>query len=778
MATFGRGVWETDLLTTSNTGYNTRNITSNTTWDSEHSLNMDLRIKSGNRLTITGTLSMPKGGKIFVEKDAELFVISGGKITNGCDEMWDGIYLIGNGSNHQYELSGYRDQAYLYIDGGTIEHAKDAIRMWDGSSTSTTGGVIVARNANFLNNWRSTEFMTYHGFSPYGGGPVGNLSYYRQCHFEVNDDFRLDRFACHLSFWDVDGIDIQACDFLFTNSAITGSNRKSAIVSIDANYEVEGYCSGIVYPCSPWQFGSMTGFYRAIDVSNSSSTRNIVVDRTRFSENYMGIYARSVDNMRVTRCNFDLGNYAWSSYSYGIYQRDQTDFIIEANVFEKTSGSKPYPYGIYTYNSGADPNQIYGNAFSNVYYGNYASWLNRDANSPYNGLAYLCNDNDNNTYDFYVANHSGTVNEGIRIYQASPQGAGNSFSYHTSPTGSDFRNTSDWPVNYYCAPGTCPSNTTNVWTMNASNDHTCPVNYPPVDNPYEEEERLRGLEKAVADLESRHKSLVEEARELEKALERENPVLAESDRKDREAEISQRYAEAGQLLNKAIIMALGDTGSLRDQQLRSLWAQKPSLHGKLSLLESYLEHGELADAKQVLAQIREHTGQRSEEEIGNLVSFKKMQILHRKTGTLPFEISQADLNKLEHWAEEDSWLAGTESRAWLSFWFDYEFEVEDAHDEPMEPVAAHFTTDNAIRIYPVPASDFIIVHYQIPQSNRETLATLDIMNLNGQRIKSAVLNAQEGKHQVSVDELAAGMYLYAVRLNGKLVGQGKLSVYR
>lgn len=98
-ATFGRSVWEGDLLPGDGTLGKSELVilsTPETPWNFSRGLDRNLRIKSGATLTIEGTpeakviISMPKDGKIVVERGARL-VLNNAEITNNCGQKWLGI---------------------------------------------------------------------------------------------------------------------------------------------------------------------------------------------------------------------------------------------------------------------------------------------------------------------------------------------------------------------------------------------------------------------------------------------------------------------------------------------------------------------------------------------------------------------------------------------------------------------------------------------------------------------------------------------------------------
>ena len=98
-ATFGRSVWEGDLLPGDGTLGKSELVistTPETPWNFSRGLDRNLRIKSGATLTIEGTpeakviISMPKDGKIVIERGARL-VLNNAEITNNCGQKWLGI---------------------------------------------------------------------------------------------------------------------------------------------------------------------------------------------------------------------------------------------------------------------------------------------------------------------------------------------------------------------------------------------------------------------------------------------------------------------------------------------------------------------------------------------------------------------------------------------------------------------------------------------------------------------------------------------------------------
>ncbi|HMW10993.1 MAG: T9SS type A sorting domain-containing protein [Bacteroidetes bacterium] len=106
---------------------NSITVNSSQTWTTSKAVGGDITITSGNTLTIQCSVFMPAGGKIYVQPNAHL-IVDGGKISNACCSMWDGIVVYGpNGS-------------LLTQNGAIIENAVLA--------TSTPNGGIIQIDVN------------------------------------------------------------------------------------------------------------------------------------------------------------------------------------------------------------------------------------------------------------------------------------------------------------------------------------------------------------------------------------------------------------------------------------------------------------------------------------------------------------------------------------------------------------------------------------------------------------------------------------------------------
>lgn len=160
VSTFGRGVWETDMLADMGTWHpgEMHTISFGTTWSSSKTLRGSVRVKAGNTLTISGSstrIYVPRNARILVEPGAKL-VVDGATLTNECGFLWQGIEVMGN----IYQPSNDTWQGTLELkNGAVIEHAINGFRNFANDNGMQGGGIIRAKNATFKNCKRAVELV-------------------------------------------------------------------------------------------------------------------------------------------------------------------------------------------------------------------------------------------------------------------------------------------------------------------------------------------------------------------------------------------------------------------------------------------------------------------------------------------------------------------------------------------------------------------------------------------------------------------------------------------
>lgn len=168
-ATYGRGIWETELDQNMNSFNHTapyyEEINGSPTWGEDRSVMGGIRVKSGATFTISGcTVYMPRNAKIHLEQGATLVLENGALLTNDCDDaMWGGIEMYGDNNNSQALVS---NQSKVIIrDNSTIRHARIGIADYSPEYWNSGGGIIDIDGANFENCYRALAFNDYPKFN-------------------------------------------------------------------------------------------------------------------------------------------------------------------------------------------------------------------------------------------------------------------------------------------------------------------------------------------------------------------------------------------------------------------------------------------------------------------------------------------------------------------------------------------------------------------------------------------------------------------------------------
>lgn len=383
-------------------------ITQNETWDFKMQLYRSLVIKSGNTLTLKCKLLMPEQGSIIVETGAKL-IIDGGVITKSnvnAGNSWQGILVYGNSNLPQ---TAANQGTVEIINQGTIEHAVTGITNANFNSNGivwgTTGGIIHATEANFLNNNRDVQLLAYHRY--FGNIEMPYNAYFEKCTFERNSDFAQDNITASISMWEVNGVRVQGCTFI--NEGNIGSvnlehhKDSYAIYAIGAQLNVNEYHPPL---SNIHDANTFEGYNYGIHATNvCRADKFAIIANSEFRNNAHGIYLHSHANARVLKNTIEVpadADIAFGSpEAYGVYFDASTGYHFQENEIERT-GSGASTYGALFNNNGADNNLVYKNSFDGLFNGTQAIGNNKGNAS---GLEFQCNrygDNTANTKDIAV----------------------------------------------------------------------------------------------------------------------------------------------------------------------------------------------------------------------------------------------------------------------------------------------------------------------------------------------------------------------------------------
>lgn len=395
-STFGRGIWEAPLPQATEF-----HVTSSQTWDINYSrsFNANVVVDPGVTLTIKGTVNFAENVRLVIMPNARV-IVDGGKLTNGCGGMWEGVNVGGTGSQPQTPFSGGLSLYQGIIDltnNATIENARNGIStsLYDNNGNiiwTSFGGIIRATNAKFINNRRDVEFMSYPTYN--------NLSYFNNCLFEVNQLLIGGVLPyARISMWNVKNVNIRGCNFNYSaGNAYPTLSRGYGIHTIDAKYNVGDYCTSFFYPCPTgntiqskfqnWDYGILSQNSNVLMIAN--------INHAKFINNGWGGAKLSGMHYPVfNSCEVEVGN---EYQSYGLYLENCKYYKIQNNTFTNITGNTD-DIGIYVRNSSYGAHEMYRNDFTNMTVGIGAIDDNSGELNNLDGLKINCNRFYNGVYD-------------------------------------------------------------------------------------------------------------------------------------------------------------------------------------------------------------------------------------------------------------------------------------------------------------------------------------------------------------------------------------------
>lgn len=420
-ATFGRGVWEADLLSAEPPS-NSLQINSNTIWNDAKSIEQNIHIASGATLTVKNILYIPSKGKIVVDRGGVL-IIDGGKITNTCGNMWQGIEVWGDRTKSQ--LTAGAQGKVIMKNGAIIENAIDGIvtikNNPSGPDWSYTGGVVQAKDSKFINCYKGAVLLSYHNFHPVNTSTLlPNISYFRNCEFLTTGQVNApaNKPDAGIALYDIIGLNILGCDFKNTSPDAANSGiRGRGIVSYDAKFTVDDLCtSTTTIPCTSYKRSTFDGLKQGVHANNSNPLLAAKINHVIFSNNRLDcIYLAGMNYATVTNNDFniDYNTPGSTTTTCGLYLDFCKYYSVQNNNFTQVSGGNAL-VGIYVKDSKNGAHELYKNKFTNLWVGimplqnnagekvvGGARVLNLD-----DGLTMHCNEFVGNRYDIAISSPS------------------------------------------------------------------------------------------------------------------------------------------------------------------------------------------------------------------------------------------------------------------------------------------------------------------------------------------------------------------------------------
>ncbi len=421
-----------------------------------------LLIKDNAVLDIDNTiLEFGPNGKVIVEPGSRINADNSVFRNLNCEPYykWKGIEVWGDKYAHQYNIQGVCAQGYLYLNNSTVMHAENGVSLWaeEDRLWNTAGGIVKAVQSDFIDNTRAVHFVPYENTFPPTGEPCNNLSSFKLCTFSLDENY-IDHtmFYKHVDLHGVNGIKFYGCNFSL-NASSGVSPWNNGIASYGSKFKIDAGCDQSIVPC-PEQYivpSTFSGFYRAVSAHGPmEDLKTYEIWNSEFTNNTIGIYNIEVGNAVMvdndfyvgyngTDDNTDCANVAGS----GIEIFHANGYAIEKNYFTKQQDAPPGHYvGVRLDSTLSHADEVYNNVFTGLSVGNLAESENRSVfTNDHTGVAYLCNTNSYNNYDFHVAENSWI--KGFMGSDVLP--SGNTLSQPSQGVELQFRNDYTQEINYY-----------------------------------------------------------------------------------------------------------------------------------------------------------------------------------------------------------------------------------------------------------------------------------------------------------------------------------------
>lgn len=167
-ATYGRGIWESDLAESP------KILTiGSTNWTSDTKITNNIVVPLGATLNISGNVNIGRGRRITVQSGGILNITSNSHLYNGCQEMWDGVYgesgsiikVVNSTIEHAYQAFNLRDQCIYTFEGNIFESNYISIKLGDNIMRHSIIGSMIGN-----------QFHSNANLPPYFGTTIPGLT--------------------------------------------------------------------------------------------------------------------------------------------------------------------------------------------------------------------------------------------------------------------------------------------------------------------------------------------------------------------------------------------------------------------------------------------------------------------------------------------------------------------------------------------------------------------------------------------------------------------------
>ena len=749
--------------------------TANRTISTPTNISGTFTINSGHTVTITSQVKCMPDTKIVINPGGKL-VVDGGTISNYCTgRTWNAIYVVGN--TYQRQLAN--NQGTLEVkNNSVIENSSWGIVTWNGTSYSTTGGIVQCTNSTFRNNGRQVEFYPYTNHNS-SNEECNNVSYFKNCNFIIDDNLFSSSNVTYtdmIKMSGVNGISIRGCHF---SDARTGSpTRGNAIHLAGAGAYIKPSCTygdySIDFPCfcTGESNNTFSGFVKGVNAENTGTNYPFKVFKANFENCRMPVYSNAVNNYNVTLSDFNMNCSGIFSDPCGIYSEYSTGYKIEGNDFYTTYTSNPSGFmsgGVLIDNSGTDVNSIYRNTFDKLSIGVLSATNN-------SSLQVLCNEFGNSFIVDVWTTLSISPTQGT-----STESAGNKFSTGCYNFVSENSN-----VTYYHSGANnstneyCPYNSINVTKIPNITANDCEPTIclppttidPPIVGPILGKSAPANDDISLYEsLQQMYDSRLAEYNNagygflLENFEENDADIVALA-RLKQDTLISIHRAMA-EIANRNIDAIFEDTIVFDRESLNGWYNRINTTTAKYSLVNSYFEVGNYDLARQELASIPQRFVL-SNDELAEYDNFCHYQSLRESVYA---QLTEDEIAELQTIVERNTGVSSAYANSVLCFFYgicrDEEIDIDFGIDAPMNSKSTMAVSEEsvdseniAIYVYQNPADEELNILLNVIPEGKTMIEFHDVA---GRLVLSEEIKGNNTS--INISSLKQGVYMYRI-ING------------
>jgi len=786
----------TSQMTTNGVYDSTNNsvyVSGNQTWSNYRLITGDLVVNGGAQLTINCTIAFVPGARLIVEPMGKL-ILDGGTLTSACSitgmtfANWSGVQVWGSSNQDESTLRTpvgmpAHQGMISIINGGTIQYAQTAILAGasynsSGIDFTRTGGIIQAVGASFIGNEQDVEFLLYQ--------KATSASYFKGCTFNQNGLPTASNIAAdRVHLYGINGVKFYGNTFIAKSGTLTDPLKGNAISSIDAGYTLDDYIVSGVTTHNTFNVGLGNLFVYAIYAQNTAIFNPIIVNNCVFNYAVKGeIYMNQMHYSTITNNTFTIkaAGSTPTTPDYAVYLDNCHGYSVRGNnITGFLANGIAHPHaGIIVNNGGTGANSVYNNTFINLNMGLWAQGQNQGGTpAGSTGLIMNCNNFTTCTQDIGIVGpalptgatngvlnvQGSTTNLALYVRNSYSAGSGGNFNrYYTLNNNYQIKHPSyaNTSVIYQPSPQQTFSDSNFVKIMVEPGTYSstyCPASCT----------GCRTLPQVHQSIQQHKISLL-------------NMTDGSTQKQSAKDELVYEQNEAGNLANEKIRNFLNDTTlSNPIDSVIAVLNQKHNPNDKKMLAKAHIQKGDYAKAQSYLDTLLA--------EDSNNKDFydmhQRMITMHSNPASYIGSLKNSGglKNTLLQLANNRNKESCTQAQTLLGLAFGSYFQEPIIMPENTNNNGSRFTKnentvsviDESIKMYPNPTNTNLFIEYNIGANEA---VKVNISDVNGRTIKSALLTSETKINQIDVSEMINGVYFVTLFNNNNLISNKKIVIMK